>query len=147
MPLTILRAKSTRVSDLRPLANLPLHTLQLAETPIEDLTPIKNCPLRLLSFGGTRISDLSPLRGMQTLERLECERTLVSDLSPLRGLRLKYLACEESPIADYSILAEFPLEELHISYDATKHRKLLRSIPTLKRINYRPAEDVLEYSL
>lgn len=144
MPLATLRAKSTRVADLRPLAGMPLRVLQLAETQVEDLSPIRDCPLRSLSFWNTRVRDLEPLRNMQTLERLECERTRVSDLSPLRGLRLKYLACEQSPIADYTILREFPLEELHISYDPRKHRELLRSIPTLKWINYQPADEVLK---
>jgi len=144
MPLNILRAKSTEVSDLRPLSDLPLTTLQLAETRVTDLSPIKNCPLRLLSFWNTRVSDLSPLEGMRTLNRLECERTGVSDLSPLKGLKLTYLACEGSPIRDYSLLREFPLEELHISYDPAAHRELLLSIPTLNRINYRPAGDILK---
>lgn len=144
MPLNILRAKSTAVTDLGPLSELPLTVLQLAETPVTDLSPIRNCPLRLLSFWNTKVSDLSPLRGMQTLNRLECERTGVSDLGPLKGLQLTYLACEKSPIRDYSILRDFPLEELHISYDPAVHRELLRSIPTLSRINYRPAGDILK---
>lgn len=144
MPLNILRAKSTVVTDLQPLTELPLRVLQLAETPVADLSPIRNCPLRLLSFWSTKVKDLSPLKGMQTLNRLECERTGVSDLSPLKGLKLTYLACEESPIRDYSILSEFPLEELHISYDHVIHRELLRSIPTLNRINYKPADEVLQ---
>jgi len=144
MPLSILRAKSTRVSDLSPLSELPLRVLQLAETPVEDLAPIKDCPLWLLSFWGTSVRDLSPLAGLTTLTRLECERTLVTDLSPLSGLKLKHLACQESPIEDYSVLAEFPLEELHITFDRSIHRDLLRSIPTLKKINYRPAGGFLK---
>jgi len=144
MPLNILRAKSTLVSDLSPLAESPIHVLQLAETPVKDLSPIKGCSLRLLSFWSTPVSDLSPLAGMTTLKRLECERTQVTDLSPLHGLKLEHLACQESPIEDYSILAEFPLKELHISYDRSAHRDLLLSIPTLEKINYRPAQQILQ---
>lgn len=144
MPLRVLRMKSTQVQDLQPLSDMPLRVLQMAETPVEDLTPIKDCPLSQLSFWKTKVSDLSPLRGMQTLERLECEHTLVSDLSPLQGLRLKHLCCEGSPIKDYSLLREFPLEFLNITYQPEIHRELLRSIPMLQKINYKPVAEVLK---
>lgn len=146
MPLITLRSKSTRVKDLGPLANLPLTTLQLAETPVEDLSPIRNCPLRLLSFWGTRVRDLAPLRGLERLERLECEKTLVTDLRPLRGLPIKHLACQQSPIGDYAVLAELPLEELHLTYQPEKHGALLRGIKTLRRINYRDAREFLNHA-
>ncbi len=144
MPLLTLRLRLSRVANLTPLADAPLRLLQLSGTLVEDLSPVRNCPLRLASFWDTRVSSLEPLRGMRTLERVECEKTLVRDLSPLRGLPIKHLACQESPIEDYSILAELPLEELHLSYRRELHRDLLLSIKTLKKVNYKPVEELLK---
>ena len=143
MPLGVLRLSSSRVADLTPLAAVPLKVLQLAKTLVEDLSPIRECPLQLASFWETRVSSLEPLRGIMTLNRVECEKTLVRDLSPLRGLPIKHLACQGSPIEDYSILAELPLEELHLSYRRELHRDLLLSIKTLKRVNYKPVDVIL----
>ncbi len=75
--------------------------------------------LTTLWFNSTLVSDLSPLKGMP-LTGLVFYDTNVSDLSPLKGVPLAGIECDFKPERDADIL---------------------RSIPTLKSINRKPAAD------
>ncbi len=69
--------KSRGVTDLSPLAGLPIQVLSLSGTDVKDLTPLKSMPLTELRLDGcAKIADLTPLKSLQNLRSL----TL-----PLRG--------------------------------------------------------------
>jgi hypothetical protein len=44
MKLRTLLIGSTKVTDISPLAGMPLETLNLDSTPIKDLSPLLKCP-------------------------------------------------------------------------------------------------------
>ncbi len=100
-----------RLSDLTPLAGMPLSELNCSGTAVSDLSPLKGMRLTALYCTGTAVSDLSPLAGMR-LAALYCARTRVSDLSPLRGMRLTGLDCSGTAVTDLSPLEEMPLKAL-----------------------------------
>lgn len=142
--LESLRVGWTRVKDLRPIAGLPLRRLHCGGCRIEDLTPISEMPLEDLEIWANPIRDLTPLKGLKALKRLRLMYTLVTDLSPLSELPIEELSCDEVPVKDWSLLGKLPLKKLALTYNATKHADVLRSIPTLETINGRPAREVLE---
>ncbi|MDZ4287346.1 MAG: protein kinase, partial [Prosthecobacter sp.] len=135
LPLEGLRLDETGVSDLSPLAGMPLKYLTCnGLTKLTDLSPLRGAPLEDAGFSGTGITDLRPLAGMPLL-KLNLNMTPVTDLSPLSGLPLEELWLVNLPITtleplrgvklrklaiygnttvtDLSPLAGMPLEELH----------------------------------
>jgi serine/threonine protein kinase/Leucine-rich repeat (LRR) protein len=82
--------RNSPLTDLSPLAGLPLRTLVLAKGELFDLSPLKGMPLTEFSCYGTRVTDLSPLQGMK-LRVLNCDSLHVSDLTPLKGMPLETL--------------------------------------------------------
>jgi internalin A len=64
-----------------------IRLASLAGTDVTDLSPLAGLPLKQLDISDTQVSDLSPLAGMP-LEVLYAERTRVNDISPLTGLPL-----------------------------------------------------------
>ena len=77
------------------------------------------CDWSAWRISGTNVSDLSPLEGMP-LAGLQCQGSKVTDLSPLKGMPLTWFVCDFQPDRDTAIL---------------------RAIPTLKTINYKPAKE------
>ena len=118
MKLTYLNCSNTQVSDLTPLKDMKLSQLHCGATQVSDLTALKDLKLTFLDCSGTRVSDLTPLKEMK-LTALSFPKTLVRDLSPLRGMPLKSIRCDLQTERDLEIL---------------------RSIKTLKTINYNSAK-------
>lgn len=87
--------RSNWVSDLSPLAGLPLMELGVPKCrSVHDISPLATCgKLAYLHLGGTAISDISALAALPELRVLrlnDCHE--VTDLSPLANLRkLKHL--------------------------------------------------------
>ena len=75
------------------------------------------------------------------LELLLVERTQVKDLSPLRGMKLKKLAVFGSKVDDLSVIEGMPLEEMTFNPLSDEDQKRVRAIPTMRRINEKPAAD------
>ena len=97
MKLTTLNCFKTQVSDLAPLAGMPLTSLNLYSCGrLSDLAPLREMALTSLDLGGTQVADLSTLRGMK-LTTLNCYKTQVSDLAPLEGMPLMSLNLLECP--------------------------------------------------
>ncbi len=126
------------VSDLSPLAGLPLTGLWCQGNAISDLSPLKGMPLTVLSCGGTQIKDLAPLTGMR-LTVLSFNDTEVADLYPLEGMPLTVLWCNNTRVTDLSSLKALPLQELKCDFVADRDTELLRGIKTLAKINDKPA--------
>jgi serine/threonine protein kinase len=143
LPLESLNISQTRVTDLAPLRGSPLKKLNISFCKIHDLSDLKELPLEDLQFAYTSVSDLSPLQGMK-IQTLNFENAMVSDLRPLSGMPLKFLWCNgTNPCTDYTPLKKLPLETLRLNYNPERDEPLLKSIPTLKSINLKPAKHFL----
>lgn len=98
------------VTDLRPVAGLPLTELYIAScSNITDFDVLSSLSgLRVLNLSGTRIEDLEPLSGLSALTTLWLERCQgLTDLRPLASLaNLKWLHLSEAaPGLDLTPLA------------------------------------------
>ena len=120
LKLKYLRFDDTLVTNLEPLIGMDLDVLELDNTPVANLTPLSAMKLRRLSIRGTNVTNLVPLENMQ-LSDLFVSRTKVSDLTPIKKMPLKMIECD-------------PLV-------AQRNAEILRSIPTLDRINEKPAAE------
>lgn len=150
------------ISDLRPLKGMHLERLHIWGFQGEDLSPLQGMPLSYLNCGGMggkldltqlhglplnflcvndrNVEDLTPLTGLP-LESLLIERTQVKDLSPLRGMKLKKPAVLGSKVNDLSVIEGMPLEEMTFNPLSDEDQKRVRAIPTVRRINEKPAAD------
>ena len=90
---------NSNVTNILPLAELPIEILFLMNTAVEDLTPLEKMPLKFLNIDGTKVSDLSPLSHLP-LNYLAIRGTQVKDLTPLRGLALQDLWCQPESITN-----------------------------------------------
>jgi hypothetical protein len=134
-----------KLKDLGPLRGMKLEYLDCsANWALADLSPLRGMPLRQLVAWCTGVSNLSPLRGMP-LTTLDCSWTFVTDLGALDGLPLKRLLIRTNGAApDLQPVAGAPLQEIQCVFRAERDTVLLRSIPTLRRINDRPAAEFLK---
>lgn len=163
LQLQQLNIHNASVDDLTPLRGMPLKHLAVWGFMGQDLSPLQGMELNVLNCGLSKVSDLSPLRGMP-LTFLCVNHSEVADLSPLRGMKLTQLLIDhtkvtdltpilDAPIYELSILGlqvtnlegirRLPLKHLMLDFDASRHLSLLRSIPSLERINHRPAAEFL----
>ncbi len=119
-----------KLTDLSPLAGLPLETLHVMYTPLSDLTFVREVPLKELQIQDTHVADLGPLRGLR-LEGLNLRATQVRDLSPLKGMPLKSLNLwwNHDRIKDLSPLAGMPLETLDCDNTSVTDLGPLRGMP------------------
>ena len=80
------------VSDIAPLAKLPLTELRLWDNKVSDLAPLANLTtLTVLDVGYCRISDISPLANLIQLEWLEICGNQISDIIPTSQSNPTYL--------------------------------------------------------
>jgi eukaryotic-like serine/threonine-protein kinase len=142
MPLTTANFWGYKTDDLSPLRGMKLVGANLGSGPARDISVLKGMPLEALCLNFSQVEDLSPLAGAP-LKRLEANHIKVKDLSPLVGSPLEFLSITGTPLDDYTPLQRLPLKELVLDYDAKRHARLLRAIPTLKTINGKPAAEVL----
>jgi serine/threonine protein kinase/Leucine-rich repeat (LRR) protein len=113
LPLVTLHCGNTQVADLTPLAGMPLENLSCHNCRrLETLSGLEGLPLKSLSCFATAVADLKPLEGL-ALTELECSNSPVADLSPLAGMPLVWLNCGATRVADLSPLAGMPLTRLH----------------------------------
>ena len=121
---------SVRVTDLTPLAGMPLEMLNLNDVPVTDLTPLASMTrLRSLNLHGTPVSDLGPLSGLKLTE-LSVGGKQVTDLSPLAGMPLARLQIFGTSASDLTPLAGMPLEELRFTpQNITQGLDILRALP------------------
>ncbi len=113
MKLHTLRLLHTPVSDLSPLAGMPLTELDCYQCKgVTDLSPLHGAPLVSLDLGDTGVASLAPLAGA-TLKRLRAGHTKITDLTSLSQLpALEELAIDGLPITDLAPLAKLHLTSL-----------------------------------
>jgi serine/threonine protein kinase/tetratricopeptide (TPR) repeat protein len=118
-PVSKLDLSSTAVTDLKPLAKLPLQQLRLNSTPVTSLAPLRGMPLTMLGLSGcTKITDLSPLADCRKLTALTLPPN-AKDIEFLRSLpQLKRLSYEPDPIDGYR--PDKTAAEFWTDYDAKK---------------------------
>ncbi len=114
-------ANELGVTDLAPLARLPVATLEISRNTVADLAPIANPALETLFAQDNCISDLGALRGLP-LRALVLDRNRIHDLAPLTGMPLSRLELEDCPVSDLAPLTGCPLNRLML--DGSKVRNL-----------------------
>ena len=149
------------VTDLSPLADLPLVGLWVRETAVTDLAPLRSSTLgkslRELRLWKNKVTDFSPIATCTKLEIFDTADTQLADLSILKGMPLRALHISRTLVTDISVLAGMPLESLHVNGTPiddlsplvhcpklvsivlstdTPDIDLLRTLPGLKRISY-----------
>ena len=104
------------VTDLALLEDLSsLEHLYLDRNEVSDIGPLAALPLKTLSLSNTKVEDLSPLTDMNTLGWLALDGNSIRDLSPL-PTTLVYLYLTNNSISDIGRLANFPgLREVRLS--------------------------------
>ena len=116
------------VSDLSPLAGLPIARLNLVRTRVLDLTALKGMPLRFLDVSDTALRSLDALADLP-LTDLRLARTRIDDLSGLRHLPLTYLDLSGTPVSDLTPLTDLPLTTLLVDGTAVEDLRPLRTMP------------------
>ncbi len=105
------------LSDLSPLSGWThVETLSLDGNPVTDLAPLARLPLKSLSLDNTKVTDLSPLASVGTLTQLTLWGTTVASLEPLAALPLVSLRLAPKDLPDLAPLAHITtLTELNIA--------------------------------
>jgi hypothetical protein len=149
--LTELGLGGTKVGD-KGLAHFKdcksLKVLDLSGTQVSDagLASFKDCKsLRELYLNGTKVSDagLSHFKDCKGLTHLNLNGTQVSDagLASFKGCtKLTYLDLSGTKVSDLSPLLGKPLKDLRCDFKAARDTKVLRSMPTLEKINGKPVK-------
>ncbi|HTD65385.1 MAG TPA: serine/threonine-protein kinase [Candidatus Limnocylindria bacterium] len=101
------------LTDLSPLAELPLEEVDCSWTNVEDLSPLTKLPLKTLRCANTRVQNLAPLQGLPLVE-LDITATAVSDLMPLKGMALVSMRCADTRVRDLSPLRGAPLKSVSL---------------------------------
>jgi hypothetical protein len=78
---------------------------------------------------------------MTALNTLICNDTPVADLSVLKGLPLKSLRMSRTKVSDLSPLQGLPLKQFWIDYQPERDAEVLRSLTGLEQINDMPAAE------
>ncbi len=125
----------TPVSDIGPLAGMPLEALDLRRTKVTDISPLRSLGnLRELKFWQNSIKDFSPLSSLQQLEFLDLTETPFSDLSLLKTDRLRVLRIGHTKVTDLTPLEKMPLETLHCDTVEVISLKPLLACKELRRL-------------
>jgi serine/threonine protein kinase len=133
------------LTDLGPLAGLPLTLLDCHASAVTSLTPLMGLPLEELDVHGClKLASLMPLKGMK-LRRLNINANkLPVDFTVLQGMPLEELQCAQTQLHDLTFLQGAPLKVLEcdalVTSDA-RQVELLRAFKTLAQINEQPAAE------
>ena len=134
LPIEVLDLRGLDSSDLSPLKGLPLRELYAEETQVRDLSPLAGLPLAKLYLSDTRVSDLSPLAGME-LEELNLVGTRVRNVEPLANARLGTLWLRNTSVHDLTPLAATGLVSLDIEGTPVNDLRPLAEMTSLRRLN------------
>lgn len=134
LPIEVLDLRGLAISDLAPLKDLPLRELYAEETQVRDLSPLAGLPLAKLYLSHAPVSDVSPLAGME-LEELNLVGTRVRDLEPLANARLGTLWLRNTSVHDLTPLAATGLVSLDIEGTPVTDLRPLAEMTSLRRLN------------
>ena len=122
--------------DLELLAQCTnLRVLILDYQQITDLSPLAELPLEYLSLTGNRISDLRPLAGQTELRVLDLGENPVSSAEVLAGLTaLQEVTLEATGITSVEVFAGSGIQSLNVRGTWVTDFSPLESCPSLSRL-------------
>lgn len=127
-----------RISDLSPLAGLPLTTLALSDNAVEDISALETLPgLRYIWLGGNPIRDYAPLRAVEWPAYINLDGVSIASLDELAGSRVWRLSLMQVKVADgdWSPLSGLPsLHELDTKYLPAEALPVLGGLTGLNRL-------------
>ncbi len=134
--LRYLSIEGNAVSDLSPIAQLPLATLNIEGNAVSDLSPITQLPLATLNIYHNAVTDFSALASLRSLTTLRAGGNPTSDLTPLRGLTgLTTLSMVASALVDISPLAGLTnLTTLSLGGNAISDVSALAALTSLEQL-------------
>ena len=107
--LRVLILDYQEISDLSPLAGLPLEYLSLAGNQISNLSPLEDCQsLRALDLGENPVPSADSLARLPALRELVLDATGVVSLDAFGGSGLRYLNTRGTWVTDYTPLERCP---------------------------------------
>lgn len=115
LPLTQLNLAGSQVSDISPLKDMPLEYLNLSGCKVSDLKPLAGSPLKKLNLDQCPVESLQDINGLQ-LNELSLWKTEVGDLNPLRRMPLTYLNLVSTYVGDLNPIADLPLQTLCLGW-------------------------------
>ncbi|OGV41654.1 MAG: hypothetical protein A2X48_13640 [Lentisphaerae bacterium GWF2_49_21] len=141
--------ESPAITDISPLADLPIKGLSLNGTNVTDINPLKGLPITYINLSGLRISDFGPLKGMpldsacfvnsqikdlsvidnKNMHCLMIINAPVEDISPLAGMKLTKLWLVNTKVSDLRPLKGMDLHELAIDNTQVKDLSPLKGMP------------------
>lgn len=125
------------VTNLSPLAGLPLQILSLGENPVVDLSALADsASLTELDLFGTRVRDITPLSGLSELTALDLEASNVEDIAPLAGLPLSSLRLPPAAAKHLDILSELPLRKLYLHYSFEGEEEIIGRLTELEELSF-----------
>jgi internalin A len=122
--LTRINISKSNISDISPLAGLPLVHLDLSDNHITDLTPLAGITtlstLVLYRQSPDYITDISPLDNLTALTLLDLEANKIADVNPLRKMKLlRYLHLKDNRLTTIEPLTDISaLELVNLSLNA-----------------------------
>ncbi len=130
LSLGVVGLERTQVTDITPLAGMPLRTLNCDDlVGVVDISALKGAPLTQIFLARTGVTNVEPLRGMP-LRRLSLEATRVQDLGPLKGMSLEWLNVNfVNSYTSFDPLKGMPLVELHAHGTSANNLEALAGMP------------------
>jgi Leucine-rich repeat (LRR) protein/tRNA A-37 threonylcarbamoyl transferase component Bud32 len=102
------------VTDLSPLADLPLTSLSLSEISVPDLSPLRSPvlrdALRSIRLYKSKVTDFAPIADCKNLTSFDVSDTALADLSVVKGMKLQQIRISRTGVKDIAVLAGMPLE-------------------------------------
>ena len=107
--LRVLVLDYQQISDLSPLAELPLEYLSLTGNQVSDLRPLSGMTgLQVLDLGENPVRSADALSGLTALQQLTLEATGIRSVESLQGSDIRSLNVRSTGVADLSPLASCP---------------------------------------
>lgn len=112
-----------------------LKVLILDYQQISDLSPLAQLPLEYLSLTGNEVSDLSPLSGMTELQVLDLGENPVRSIQVLAELpQLREVTLEATGITSVEVFAESEIQSLNVRTTWVNDYTPLESCPNLTQL-------------
>lgn len=107
--LRVLVLDYQQISDLSPLADLPLEYLSLTGNQISDLSPLSGLTeLRVLDLGENPVRSAEVLSQLTALQEVTLEATGITSVEAFEGSGIQSLNVRSTWITDFSPLASCP---------------------------------------
>ena len=107
--LRVLILDYQQITDLSPLADLPLEYLSLTGNQISDLSPlVGQTELRVLDLGENPVRSVEVLAGLTALQEVTLEATGITSVETFEGSGIQSLNVRGTWVTDFSPLESCP---------------------------------------